>query len=152
MAITSIPKTNMSVSFAMTSAIPAEYNAYFNSLEEAESAAAMAGPPGSTDTVYYYCQVLHVLTDTTADLYVIQPNKTLKYIGSDTSGGSDKSFVFTQSVAAAKWEIQHNLDKYPSVSIVDSAGTEVVGDVQYTDQNNIVILFTAPFSGKAYLN
>lgn len=152
MAITSIPKTNMSVAFAMTSAIPAEYNAYFNSLEEAEAAAAMAGPPGSTDTIYYYCQVLHVLTDATADLYVIQPDKTLKYLGSDASGGSDKSFVFTQSVAAAKWEIQHNLDKYPSVSIVDSAGTEVVGDVQYTDQNNIVILFTAPFSGKAYLN
>nr|DAO21873.1 MAG TPA: hypothetical protein [Caudoviricetes sp.] len=151
MAITSIPKTNMSVSFAMVSAIPPDYNAYFNSLEEAKAAAAIAKPPGSTESIYYYCQVLHVLTETSADIYIIQPDNTLRYIGSET-GESDKSFVFTQSVAAAKWEIQHNLDKYPSVSIVDSAGTEVVGDVQYIDKNNIVILFTAPFSGKAYMN
>lgn len=151
MAITSIPKTNMSVSFAMVSAIPPDYNAYFNSLEEAKAAAAIAKPPGSTESIYYYCQVLHVLTETSADIYIIQPDNTLRYIGSET-GESDKNFVFTQSVAAAKWEIQHNLDKYPSVSIVDSAGTEVVGDVQYIDKNNIVILFTAPFSGKAYMN
>jgi hypothetical protein len=151
MAITSIPKTNMSVSFAMVSAIPPDYNAYFNSLEEAKAAAAIAKPPGSTESIYYYCQVLHVLTETSADIYIIQPDNTLRYIGSE-AGESDKNFVFTQSVAAAKWEIQHNLDKYPSVSIVDSAGTEVVGDVQYIDKNNIVILFTAPFSGKAYMN
>lgn len=149
MAITSIPKTNMSVSFAMVSAIPPDYNAYFNSLEEAKAAAAIAKPPGSTESIYYYCQVLHVLTETSADIYIIQPDNTLRYIGSEAG---DKNFVFTQSVAAAKWEIQHNLDKYPSVSIVDSAGTEVVGDVQYIDKNNIVILFTAPFSGKAYMN
>ena len=151
MAITSIPKTNMSVSFAMVSAIPPDYNAYFNSLEEAKAAAAIAKPPGSTESIYYYCQVMNVLTETSADIYIIQPDNTLRYIGSETDE-SDKSFVFTQSVAAAKWEIQHNLDKYPSVSIVDSAGTEVVGDVQYIDKNNIVILFTAPFSGKAYMN
>ena len=115
----------MSVSFAMVSAIPPDYNAYFNSLEEAKAAAAIAKPPGSTESIYYYCQVLHVLTETSADIYIIQPDNTLRYIGSE-AGESDKNFVFTQSVAAAKWEIQHNLDKYPSVSIVDSAGTEVV--------------------------
>lgn len=148
MAITSIPKTNMSVSLAMVSAIPPDYNAYFNSLEEAKAAAAIAKPPGSTESIYYFSQVFHVLTESSADIYVVQPDNTLRYIGST----SDKSFVFSQSVAAARWEIQHNLDKYPSVTIVDSAGTEVIGEVQYIDQNNVVLLFTAPFSGKAYLN
>lgn len=51
MALPNVPKLGMSVSFAMTSAIPAEYNSYFSSLEEAQAAAATAGPPGSTDTL-----------------------------------------------------------------------------------------------------
>lgn len=62
------------------------------------------------------------------------------------------NYVFTQASAATRWEIAHNLDKYPAVTIVDSAGTQIIGEVTYTDENNIVITFTAAFSGKAYLN
>lgn len=63
-----------------------------------------------------------------------------------------RNFVFTQNVASAKWEVQHDLDCWPAVTVVDSAGTEVVGDVQYIDKNKVVISFTAPFSGKAFFN
>ncbi len=66
--------------------------------------------------------------------------------------GDDLHFAFTQNVASDLWMIQHNLGKYPSVSVADSAGTEVVGDVQYIDKNKLSVAFTAPFSGKAYLN
>lgn len=41
--------------------------------------------------------------------------------------GDDLNFAFTQNVASDLWMIQHNLGKYPSVSVADSAGTEVVG-------------------------
>ena len=150
MAIPSIPKTNMSVSFAMTSAIPPDYNAYFSSYEEAEAAAQTAEAPGSTNTVYYFCQILHVLTEDSADLYLILPNRTLKYIGSESGG--DKSFTFRQAVAAERWEIRHGLAKFPSVTVVDSSGSEVMGDVQYIDENQVVVMFSAPFSGTAYLN
>ena len=91
-----------------------------------------------------------MLTETSADLYIIQPDKSLKYLGADMS--ANKNFVFTQNVAAARWEVQHDLDGWPAVTVVDSAGTEVVGDVQYIDKNNVVISFTAPFSGKAFFN
>ena len=40
----------------------------------------------------------------------------------------------------------------PSVSIVDSANTEVIGEVEHIDTNNLTIKFSAAFSGKAYLN
>jgi hypothetical protein len=40
---------------------------------------------------------------------------------------NDKKYVHNQIVASNFWEIQHNLDKYPSVSIVDS----VTKDVSY---------------------
>ena len=65
---------------------------------------------------------------------------------------SDKYFCFEQSVASDEWIILHNLDKYPSVTVVDSAGTIITGEVTYLDNAILKISFQAPFSGKAYLN
>lgn len=67
-------------------------------------------------------------------------------------GGGDKTFVFRQQSASAQWSITHDLDKYPSVTVVDSAGTVVTGDVTYEDNSNLTVAFSAPFSGTAYLN
>ena len=61
-------------------------------------------------------------------------------------------YVFTQSTPAAVWTINHDLSKYPAVSIVDSANDEVIGEVHYTSTSQIVITFSAAFSGKAFLN
>lgn len=69
-----------------------------------------------------------------------------------TGAGSDKNFVFTQAAASSLWKIKHNLNKFCSVSIVDSAGNIVVGDVNYIDKGNIEISFSSAFAGKAYLN
>lgn len=65
---------------------------------------------------------------------------------------SDKFFQFTQNVASNEWTINHYLDKYPSVSVVDSAGTIITGEVTYLNLNTLKITFRAAFSGKAYLN
>lgn len=62
------------------------------------------------------------------------------------------TFVFEQGVASSVWEIEHNLGKYPSVSIVDTAGNEIIASVKYPDENNVVITMTSEFKGKAYLN
>ena len=64
----------------------------------------------------------------------------------------DLNFTFTQSSASAQWVIQHDLGKNPSVSVVDSAGSLVVGEVSYINNNNLIITFISAFSGKAYLN
>lgn len=69
-----------------------------------------------------------------------------------TEAGGDKTYVHKQVIASNTWEITHNLYKYPSVSVVDTGGNVVVGDVEYTSLNTLVIKFTAPFSGTAYLN
>jgi len=66
--------------------------------------------------------------------------------------GDDLNFTFTQSTPATSWSITHNLGKFPSVSVVDSANTQVIGEVDYIDDNSLTITFTAAFSGKAYLN
>lgn len=67
-------------------------------------------------------------------------------------GGSDKFFEYAQSVPSQEWEIAHTLKKFPSVTVVDSAGSVVIGDVTYIDDSNIIISFQSAFSGKAYLN
>ena len=63
-----------------------------------------------------------------------------------------KTFVFEQAIPSDVWHIEHNLNKYPSVSIVDSAGSVVMGDVMYVDNNKVVLTFIGQFNGKAYLN
>ena len=64
----------------------------------------------------------------------------------------DKTFIYTQSSASSVWNITHNLNKYPSVSVVDTANTVVYGDVNYVNANELTITFTNTFSGKAFLN
>jgi len=59
---------------------------------------------------------------------------------------------YQQLASATIWTINHNLDRHPSVTVVDSGGTVVIGNVNYVTNNTLTITFTAAFSGKAYLN
>ena len=62
------------------------------------------------------------------------------------------SYTHNQMVPAADWTITHNLARFPSVTVIDSAGSTVVGDVEYLSNNAIAVHFTAAFGGTAYLN
>jgi hypothetical protein len=62
------------------------------------------------------------------------------------------TYIHIQLSSSDSWNVKHNLGKYPSVSIVDSAGSLVIGDVYYMDENELYVVFSSPFSGKAYLN
>lgn len=61
-------------------------------------------------------------------------------------------FVFDQPIPAATWDVVHTLDKWPSVTIVDSANSVVIGEVTFISLSHITIEFSGAFSGKAYLN
>lgn len=63
-----------------------------------------------------------------------------------------EGMVHTQTIPSDTWVISHTFHKQPSVTIVDPTGTQVFGDVRYASQNSVVILFSTPFSGSAYLN
>lgn len=60
--------------------------------------------------------------------------------------------VHNQTVATTEWNIIHELNCYPSVTVVDSTKTEVIGDIEYIDLNTLKVTFSAAFSGHAYLN
>ena len=62
------------------------------------------------------------------------------------------TFVFDQVAASTTWNIQHNLGKFPSITVIDTANTVVTGEYTYIDNNNVQLNFSAAFAGKAYLN
>lgn len=62
-------------------------------------------------------------------------------------------YVHVQTTPSTTWTITHNMNKYPSITVVDSGGNEVKGANRYVDENTIEIKFSPyGFSGKAYLN
>ena len=68
------------------------------------------------------------------------------------SDAEDKTFIFTQNVPATTWNVQHNLSKFPSITVIDTGNTVVTGEYTYTNNNNVILNFSAAFAGKAYLN
>ena len=63
-----------------------------------------------------------------------------------------KTYIHEQGVASATWTITHNLNKFPAVSVVDSAGNEIIAEVSYPDNNTCVITMKGASKGTAYLN
>lgn len=80
-------KLNISTSFAPTSAFPLDSRCYFESLALAQAAAATAEEVGSTNSVYYYGEVISVVENGAADLYIITPSKTLQKVGAGAVTG-----------------------------------------------------------------
>lgn len=64
---------------------------------------------------------------------------------------NNERYVHTQGSPSTDWSITHPLGGRPSVTIVDSAGTVVIGEVTYVSDTQVTVTFTAPFSGFAYL-
>ena len=75
-------KLNFAVSFNPQTAFPLDARYYFSTLSAAQAAAASAVEVGSSDGTYFYGENVCVVTETAADLYIIQPDKTLKAVGS----------------------------------------------------------------------
>lgn len=65
---------------------------------------------------------------------------------------SDKNYVYDQPTPSKEWDIIHNLNKKPSCTIIDSAGTVIEGKVVINDGVRILIEFNAPFTGSVILN
>ena len=62
------------------------------------------------------------------------------------------NYVHDQSTPSASWAVNHGLSKRVAIEVVDTAGTVVVGKIDYVDDNNLTLTFNAAFSGYAYCN
>lgn len=113
------------------------------------------------DAFGHYKIVSYVEDEDNEDFY----NITLSYIGGNgflylgkvydvvnfTLYG-DKKYTYIQPTPSTNWIIEHNLNKFPSVSVVNNNNLLIHGEITYVDENNLTINFSAGFSGKAYLN
>lgn len=66
--------------------------------------------------------------------------------------GTEQTYIFTQLTPDTLWDIIHNLNRYPSVTVVDSGGSEIIPSVIYISGNQVQLHFSNATSGKAYLN
>lgn len=62
------------------------------------------------------------------------------------------TYTHNQSTSASTWVVYHNMGFFPSVTVVDSGGNMVIGDVSYITDNQVSISFSAAFGGKAYFS
>lgn len=57
-----------------------------------------------------------------------------------------------QSVPSNEWVIGHSLGFNPNVTVLDSTGRQVEGDVIFVDAQTVRVEFTAAFAGSAHLS
>ena len=64
----------------------------------------------------------------------------------------DANHVHDQGSASATWVVTHSLNKFCSVTVVDTANTVIIGQVEYNSVNQATLTFRSAFAGKAYFN
>lgn len=70
----------------------------------------------------------------------------------DPGDPNNVSFSFEQQVDSDTWTITHNLGYRPSVLVQDYAKNTLEGGIDHTDANTLVLTFSYPVSGYAYLS
>ena len=94
--------------------------------------------------------------DSRDTIIISKPDGSTKNLTIDALKGTP-TYSHNQSAASATWTITHNLNKFPSVTVIDSGDSVVQGEILYNSANQLTLTFFAggvesAFSGKAYLN
>ena len=77
-------------------------------------------------------------------------NYELRVSSPSSSSGATISFPIT--TAQTSWVINHNLNKFPSVTTIGEDKSEIKGTVVYDSPNQITISFSPAVKGTVYLN
>jgi hypothetical protein len=65
------------------------------------------------------------------------------------AGGRSFSQPFT---VASQVTVTHGLGRYPAVTVIDSAGDLIEGEIGYLSPDSLTVSFSAPFSGVVTCN
>lgn len=107
-------KLNFSVSFNPTSAFPIDARYYFSTLAAAQEAAQGAVEVGSADGTYFIGENIVVVEGNSATLYVIQPDKSLKAVGTKPVGDNKSIEVAENGTISLKGLVDAQTGAYPS--------------------------------------
>lgn len=62
-------------------------------------------------------------------------------------------YVHVQSSSSFTWVVNHNLGHYPGgVTVVDSAGSVLIADIQYVSVNQLTVSFSAALTGQVFVS
>lgn len=96
-----------------------------------------------------------VLDDDHLDVALSRNEINVEVVGAGPQGpkGTSGDLNYIQNFSSTDTVVvAHNFDKYPAVTVIDSAGDEVEGSVAHDSLNQLTITFSAPFSGKVICN
>lgn len=65
---------------------------------------------------------------------------------------SEFSFTYEQQSPSNIWNITHNLEFRPAVSVMDYGQNNIECDIEHVDENSLILTFSDPISGHAYLS
>lgn len=62
------------------------------------------------------------------------------------------NYVHEQAIASDTWVINHNLNKYPSITLTYTSGEMFMANTEYVSLNQVIINLDSATTGYAYLN
>jgi len=78
-------------------------------------------------------------------------NVVIDYPDINTSPVNHVKFMHTQNAPSTQWNITHNLNFFPNVTVLDNANRIIEADIQYLNINSVRIVMNVALSGVAYL-
>lgn len=107
-------------------------------------------PTGQPEGHLFY-DTDYVMTVGVTDLSATGTRDATTFLRGDNTW-SPVNYTHVQGSAASSWVINHSLGFRPNVTVVDSTGRQVEGDVVYTSATVVTIGFSGAFAGSAYLS
>lgn len=122
-------KLNFSTSFNPTSGFPIDARTYFESFTAAQAAAATAEAAGSSNTVYYFGQILTVYEEGAVSAYQISGDGTLVKLAETTASGDLEGDII---------ELQGQVATLQTSVTNITNGTTVVGKASADADGNVI--------------
>lgn len=76
---------------------------------------------------------------------------TIDYPDINTDPVNHVKYVHSQNTPSTQWNITHNLNFFPNVTVLDNANRIIEADIQYLNTNSVRIVMNVALSGVAYL-
>ena len=67
-------------------------------------------------------------------------------------GSAANSYTHTQTIAATVWTVAHNLNRKPSITVVNNLDQRIEPDVGYVDANVVQVTHGTEITGKVFCN
>lgn len=68
------------------------------------------------------------------------------------AGVSDAAHTHEQALPSSLWTVAHNLGKYPSVTVTDHLGAELLADLSYPSLNTVQVAFSSARTGFVFFS